>query len=403
MSLQIKLSATQVASLTCVLLLGFSASLGMAFNIDAIVLSFNASNTTAGLVASLEMASIAAGNLTFAKLSTRLPAKRVYLGALITIVTLNVVAALVPSTNWLMVCRIPAGFALGAVVATVMMTAGRSDKPEQTFGLINAMVGVMGMFMAFVLPRALGMHTMLPPLTAWSEVDGLYLVYALCSLCALPFIAGTPETQPIHVDTSGAPPPRLLVGWLGLVGLGIIFFGHATLALFIVKIGRNTGLTAETIGYVFMAGSLAGIGLPLLSGYIGSRMKATIPIGSVLVVLMIAAILLANAATPMQFFVAGPLFAMLPIAIVPIFLGCLSRVDPTGSLAGAHAAFVLIGSAIAPFAGGALSDIGGFTLSGWFVVGCVLLGAGMTFPVIRRSDAIRDSRVQVGESVPGPA
>ena len=74
---------------------------------------------------------------------------------------------------------------------------------------------------------------------------------------------------------------------------------------------------------------------------------------------------------------------------MPIFFGCLSRVDPTGSLAGSHAAFVLIGGATAPFAGGALSDLGGFTLNGWFVVGCVLMGAVLIYPVIRRADGLR--------------
>lgn len=386
---RIELTAGQLLSLTGVLLLAFAASLGMAFNIDAIALSFDATNTVAGLVASAEMAAIAAGNLTFAKLAPRMNARRIFVAGVLVVVALNLASVAAPSIGWLLLCRAPAGFALGAVVATVMGTAGRSSKPESTFGVINSMVGAMGIFIAFVLPRALNLHELLPPVTAWSQVDGLYLVYALCSLCALFFIPGTPKPQPVELDTSTGERPKLLAGWLGLLGLGIVFFGHGTLALFIVKIGREVPLTPETIGYVFMAGSLLGVFMPLLAGFLGTRMAALGPITVILVAIVVAALGLASARTPLQFYIAAPAFAMLPIAIMPIFLGCLARMDPSGSLTGAHAAFVLIGGAIAPFVGGALSDVGGYLLNGWFVVGCVVVGAALGYPALRQADAQR--------------
>lgn len=184
----------------------------------------------------------------------------------------------------------------------------------------------------------------------------------------------------------------MLAGWIGLVGLGLVFFGHAQLALFIVKIGRSVALSAESIGYVFMAGSLAGIVLPLLAGYVGARFKALLPITVILLVIAAAAMLLANAENPLDFFIAAPLFAMLPIALMPIFLGCLARVDATGSLAGAHPAFVLTGGAIAPFVGGALSDAGGFALNGYVVVIYVLLGAVLMHSTVRQADRQREAR-----------
>ena len=389
MSIQIRLTKRALFALTGVLLLSFAASLGMAFNIDAIASSFNVTNTTAGLVASVEMAAIAAGNLIFARLATRLSAQRTYLAGVLAVVSMNILSIIAPTTDWLLFCRAPAGFALGAVVATVMTTAGRSHKPELTFGVINSMVGVMGILIAFVLPRALDLHLVLPAITDWSEVDGLYLVYAISSIFALLFIPATPLTEAVVLSEDAAERPKLMVGWLGLVGLGIIFFGHGTLALFIVKIGRSVSLSPEVIGYVFMVGSSVGVGLPLLAGYIGTRMNALIPIALILLVVAVSAFLLASAGTPLQFFIVAPLFAVLPVAIMPIFLGCLSRVDPTGSLAGSHAAFVLIGGALAPFAGGALSDLGGFSLNGWFVIGCLIVGALLIYPVIMRADSHR--------------
>ena len=387
---RIDLTPLQLVSLTGVLLLAFAASLGMAFNIDAIAESFAASNTQAGLVASVEMAAIAAGNLTFARLAGRMSVRRIYLAGVLVVVSLNLISVLAPTVNTLVACRAPAGFALGAVVATVMATAGRSSKPESTFGVINSMVGAMGIFIAYALPRALTLHEVLPGPMAFSEVDGLYLVYALCSLCALLFIRSAPNPEPQPPSASGsAERPSLLVGWLGLLGLGIVFFGHGTLALFIVKIGRAISLTPEVIGYVFMAGSLLGVFMPLLAGFLGTRYPARAPIVVILIGIVVAALALAGADTPLAFFIAAPAFAMLPIAIMPIFLGCLARLDSSGSLTGAHAAFVLIGGAIAPFAGGALSDLGGFSVNGWFVVACVIVGAALGYPALKAADAQR--------------
>ena len=101
MPLQIRLSTRQLFSLTGVLLLAFTASLGMPFNIDAIALSFDVTNTTAGLVASVEMAAIAAGNLTFARLATRLSAQHIYIVGVIAVVSLNLLSIIAPTTDWL--------------------------------------------------------------------------------------------------------------------------------------------------------------------------------------------------------------------------------------------------------------------------------------------------------------
>ena len=78
------------------------------------------------------------------------------------------------------------------------------------------------------------------------------------------------------------------IGWLALFGIGLIFFGHGTLGLFLVRVGRAVLLEAEIIGYVMMAGAVVGILCPLLAGYIGSRSAPGLP------VLVIVSILLGD-------------------------------------------------------------------------------------------------------------
>ncbi|MEQ8485481.1 MAG: hypothetical protein RIB46_14080 [Pseudomonadales bacterium] len=390
---RIAFTRLQLVSLTAVMILAFVASLGMAFNVDAITVSFAASNTLAGFVASAEMASIALGSLVFAGLAPRMNARVVYTAGVSAIIVLNLVSILVPDVMWLFLCRAPAGFALGAVVATTMATAGRSDQPEMTFGVINSSVGVMGIVIAYVLPRSLRLHEHLPLPQIASELDGLYLTYAFMSLFAFACLRTLPRLPPVvppRADAVVPPVPRS--GWLALAGMGLIFFGHGTLALFLVTIGRSVPLSPEVVGYVFMAGGVFGIIAPLIAGYLGSRMAATGPIFGVLIALAVFAVLLANADTPMEFFIAGPIFATLPIAMMPIALGVLSRLDQTGRLTGSHPAFVLLGGAIAPFVGGAISDIGGFAASGWFAVACIVAGGLLMLGAVRQSDRMRRPR-----------
>ena len=387
---RIHFTVTQSVALTAVLLLAFAASLGMAFNVDAVVLSFSATNFQAGLVATTELSGIAAGNLLLGRLASRLNPHRVYLLGALAIAGFNLLSLFTGSVWELLALRAPAGFALGAVLSTVMATAARSATPELTFGVINSLVGVMGLALAFVLPRALHAHLLAnevsPSFLDWNELDGLYAVYILCALLALAFIRGTPVPKPLPPADPATVSPSKGVGWLALVGLGVMFFGHGTLALFLVRVGRAIPLEAETIGYVLMTGALVGIACPLLAGWVGSRMAPGLPIAVIVAILLVTGVSLSNIGTVPAFFIATPLFAALPTAVMPIMLGVLSRFDPSGGLAASHPAFIMIAGAIAPFAGGFISDASGsFAANGWFAAACIFVGALLCRPVMSQA------------------
>jgi type IV secretory pathway TrbD component len=76
--------------------------------------------------------------------------------------------------------------------------------------------------------------------------------------------------------------------------------------------------------------------------------------------------------------------------MIPIALGVLARIDRSGRLTGSHPAFVTLGGALAPIAGGALRDwSGGFGLTGWFVVGMLVIGALLLVRAVLAADASR--------------
>jgi len=399
---RIDLRGLPLVTLTAMLLLAFAAAIAMPFNISGIVQSFAASNTLAGLVATVEMACIAASSLVFSQLAARLSPRAIYTGGICLILAMNGLTVLVVQVEWLVVVRGLAGFGAGAVAATVMATAGRSRTPEKTFGVINSFVGVMGMIMAQVLPQALKLGTVTDPAWGIREADGLFFVYAISSIVALALIRLVPVPPRSPAIGVGAAPaaPLPAGGWLALTGMGVIFFGHGTLSMYIVEVGFEAGLTAQGIGNTFALASLIGIVAPLIAGHVGSRHPATLPVYGILAAVLVFGLLLSHLTTPAGFMVFAPLYAMTPIAMMPIALGALARLDPTGRLTGAHPAFVTLGGALAPLTGGAIRDAAGdFTVTGWFVAGCIVIGGALMYRAIAQADGLR----RVAGPVPAPA
>jgi len=393
MTQQIVLTTKQLVGLTAVMLMAFAASLGMAFNLDAIAISFATSNTTAGLITSAEMATIALASLTFARLAGRLDQYKVYVTGLAVIVIANIGSILAQDIPMLGVSRLIGGFAVGAVTATVMGTAGRSRDAAMTFGLIIGGVGVMAIVIAFILPRALPLYQVLPGAFAWAQVDGLYIVYVALALAGLFFIRWTPRDFDPDAGSRTRKVAAPRSGWLALLGLGIMFYGHGLLGVFLVKVGRDMGLAPEVMGYVFMGAGVCGIFFPMAAGFIGTHLPSTLPIIALVMAIMATAVVVATTDAHMVFFLIAPVFASLPSAVIPIFLGAMSRVDPSGGLTAAHQAFLLIGVAVAPLVGGVLSDFGGYIVNGFAVGVFVLLGLAVALPGLMNADRLRLAKV----------
>jgi fucose permease len=106
-------------------------------------------------------------------------------------------------------------------------------------------------------------------------------------------------------------------------------------------------------------------------------------------ILVAAGLIVANTHVSMVYFVVAPVFAVLPAAIFPIFLGALSRIDLSGRLVAANQAFLMLGGALAPLIGGALSDYAGYPANGVAVACFVGIGVVLAIPALARADALR--------------
>ncbi len=377
----IDLSRSQIVALTGVMMLAFAAPLGLAFNVEAIAAAFSTTNTAAGGVATAEMLVISISSLVTASVAPKINPRQTILIAFSVLIPANLLSIWAGDIFMLGATRALAGVGAGAVIALVMTIAGRSRGPMMAFGVINSGLGVGGMVLSQVLPWAIGNY----------GLSGTYWVYFAAAVLALPLIGAIPvppgqRTQLTH-ETK---PPALGPGaWMALAGIAFIFMGHTALILFGVRIGVAIPLPLETIGMVFLAASTFAAAAPLLAGYLGTRLPAAMPMVLILGILVVLAYVFAGSVTPLSFYLSVPLFAALPLALAPIALGAFAAVDHTGRMTGAYAAFVTLGAAIAPFFGGFTSDLGGYALTGWFTIGCLIIGAILLFGVMQRADRLR--------------
>jgi MFS family permease len=352
----------------------------MAFNIEAVAKRFGGSNAAYGLLATVELLSIAAGTLAGSRLAGRLGPRTLALGAMTLAVVANTTGAFTTSIDQLMAVRVAAGLGSGSVIAVVMFLAGRSDRPNVLFGALNSSVGVLGILLSLALPRLVGAYDI-------TGAYGLYVVLGLLSLGFMATLAG--RVAPVEGQAAPTMPSLGLAQWLPLLGLGVIFLGHSALAIFIVRIGVGTGVPITILGYIFVAISALSVVLPIISGVYGVRLPAALVVGVLLAVLAVAANVMANAHSLPMFVVGCALYATLPTAMMPVLLTAFAVQDPSGRLTGANSAFVTVGAAVAPLISGRLIDLGGYPLVAMLSTGCFVIGALLLARTVMGADRTR--------------
>jgi MFS family permease len=371
-----------LAALSAVMVLAYAGGLAMPFNMQAIQQHFETTKTIAGAIAAMELLAISLTSFFAARYASRLEVRRVIFAGVVILALANA-ATVVVSDIWLLgAARVIAGCGAGPVIALVMSLAGRSDNPRITFGVTNSAIGVIGMFLAIGVPTALAAYGM----------AGAYSIYAMLAVLALPLVGLVPSPPAPAAAAADEPAevPRIPAsGWAALTGLALILLGNGVLMMLIFIIGTDRHIAPATLKLIFFIASFVMAIGPLLAGYLGSKVSATAPIAVILAGLVACAYLLANVEGSVSYIICGPLFAFLPIIMLPIALAALSLVDPSGRTAGTFPAFMTFAAAFAPFIGGRVADMGGYPAVGWVAIACIVLGGLLMARLALQADRIR--------------
>lgn len=378
-----------LGALSAVMVLGYAGGLAMPFNMQAISNHFQTSQTMTGAIAAAELLAISITSFVTARYAARIDVRKGIGAGVLLILLANLATLMVPNIALLAVVRVIAGLGAGPAIALTMSLAGRSDNPRITFGVTNSAIGVMGMFLSQCVPLSM---------EVWG-MNGAYGFYALCGLIALPLVLLVPSPPPARPqatsDDGDAPVARIPAsGWAALIGLALILLGNGVLMMLIFIIGTERHIEPATLRLIFFIASAAMAVGPLVAGVLGSKVSAVMPIGIIVAALAVCAWLLGSREEASVYIICGPLFAVLPILMLPIALAAFSLVDPSGRMAGTFPSFMTFAAAFAPFIGGSVKDhLGGYPAVGWVAVVCTIVGGVLLARLAAQADRIRKQQI----------
>lgn len=397
----IDLTPRELAGLIAVMVLAFAAPMTMAFNIGAIITTFGALKAEAGLVATVEGISLSLATIAASRMIAHYSARWLAMIGLALVVSANGLTLIAPDVTVMTVIRAFGGSGTGIVIACVMATAARTSNPEMTFGWINGSVGAFVSVLALAAPWAIAQGGL-------GGAYGLYMALALSAFLFISFVPNqkapssplSPPSAPAREPAASSPTNTAAgwgdfsnlkdkVGWIALVGAGLLFFSHAGLLAFLARIGAEISISLQSVGFIMFVGGLLTIVGPITAGVVGARFGSTLPAIVVITLICLAVLLLTAGGSSVTFYLSVPLLMVLPAIMLPSFLGGLVALDPSGRLAGAHPGFLTMGGAIGPVVVGAVADATGFMTAGWFVAALCVTALALMIPATLQADKVR--------------
>jgi hypothetical protein len=318
---------------------GFSTTTAVPLWIGTIASHLGVPASWPSVIASLQLACAAAGNITGSIMFRNQPAPKIGLIAAVTGAVGYMLAAIPNAATFAIGCAL-SGAALGVLLSATNRIVATTDAVHKGYSL------VMIVEVAF----AVSFYMLVPLIIRELGLMSLFVVLMVLAVTAAAMMLtlirlGTIEGSGTRPRAAGQQRLRPL---LVLLAFSIFFSGQSAVWSRILSVGELVGLGGVTTGRVMAGAALTGLCGALLAGMIGERFGVTKPLlvsGAAL-----AGILLITVYThsPLVFGVSATTIMLVTMFTVPYVFTTLARFDTVGRWASAGPAFLLIGTAIGP-------------------------------------------------------
>lgn len=378
--------ATKLGWLPLILVagLGYSSTPILPIWLATAIERFQLTPLQGSLLASLELGCIAIASIAAA---TRPHASRLpLLCAVVLSLAGNFASFLATDPLVLTAARALVGLSCGVALAEITRYAARAPNPHRVFSLQQ--LGLIAFAAAF--------FSSIVKAIAWAGPGAPFLyssalgVLALVSLAWLPSsgVAGANVAAGPSTGTNSEAQPRASTkgGW---VSAGVVM-SFAAIVLFasaqsshwanIGAAAKDSEVSLEMLSQALAIGALLNFLAPVASGAIGFRWGRAVPLVLGCGGLGLSCVLITWNVGPMWFAAGAIGLNLFLLFLVPFLLSFLAELDASGRGAAAGPAFMMIGAAIGPAAGGFVLSAAGFpTLgaAGAVAAGCALVLALM--------------------------
>ncbi len=261
-----------------------------------------------------------------------------------------------------------AGVAVGAGLSMVHGAIGRAENPHRLFATAGIALGLFAILFLAIAPQIL----------IAQGGPALFVIFAaVMAVAALAALIGFPSIPPAPEAVASAPFSRAV--WLVIIGISLMTFNQAMVFSFVEVIGSGRGFAKEQVlGVLIALGLINFILAAPLAAILEKRLSAFSVVQAGPIVQAVLAVAVTSIAVFAAWAFAASIFVAVQIFTHTFGFGLLARLDASGRAVAATPAMLMIGSALGPFVGGALSQNLGFgTLGAAAVV--VGLAATLSF------------------------
>lgn len=283
------------------------------------------SEQDAGLMVSLETASLSLAALLGTLWITRLNWRQVTLAAALLLLVGNLASLIADTLPVLMACRFISGFGAGTFVALTYGALSQSAHPDRNFGLFS-----MGQLL-----YAAASLWLLPYVVVEYNLNGIYAVLAVLATLALFMYRWMPHQHKpdigatAHASTLRHLTPIILM----LLAIFLFFAAQSSIWTYAERMGLFAGFEITDVGFALAIGAAAGFGGASCATWLNKRYGRFAPITILISVKLLALYFLLDNAT---FALFVTLICALKFSwnfIIPYQLGLLSEIDPSGKSA----------------------------------------------------------------------
>ena len=333
---------------------GFSATTAVPLWIGLIAPLLGVASSWPSVIASLQLACAAAGNIGASMALRRHPAEKIAVVAALISSAGSLLAAIPLASSFAVGCAIN-GAALGVLLSATNRIVATTEAVHEGYSLL----------MVVEVMFAASFYIVMPLVIRQFGLASLFLMLMLLGLTVAALMRGlsASASQPRNVcaaDNPGSSGRAMLM----LLAFAIFFSGQSAVWSRVLSIGALLGLDAVQVGRVMALSVLTGLLGAMLAKLIGERFGITKPLLASCALL--GAVLLINVHTTstLLFAVSATCIMLLTMFTVPYVFTSLARLDRSGRWASAGPAFLLIGTAIGPsiaaytLNSGTFSDVG---------------------------------------------
>lgn len=332
----------------------------------------------AGILASAEVAAMAAGSLLTAGLLGKYSPRSLALTGVVIALAGHAITAELHTLVQLATCRALAGLGEGTLYAAACATIARLGDGDRRFAIAMVVQGLLAAMLLALLPIVIGA----------SGARGLFITLAVLSLAAAPVFAfySRATEQQAATDNSGqvegftAP---YYVGAMLMVPVALVATLEFSMWSNVERLGVRLGISGQAIGLILSAGTVFGLLGGVTAAALGTRYGRLLPLLIGFTLQMIASVVCMVAATPTAYVTAYFVWSAALFFVVPFLFGMASTLDSQGRWAAAAGAMLLIGQMSGPMLSGWIVQQQGYAGLMWMLVSLSVVAAATLIVAVR--------------------